>query len=327
MKVSFKSNVIENLSKPQQNNGLFPEINNTMVNKPIDKTPEKDTLEITKKHLSQKAKIAIGLGIAAAAIAVGAGIIYGIKTGKFLGARKAQKYAEKVQTQANKIKEEVTSLYNNGGKIDGKIVANIDREDGIDFMREMASDGTILRESMFIDKILSNVSISTKKGKDVFSFLANGKLSTYKKGWEWLADGSEKAAKKLFFEDGKLFEYTKGLEKLADGSEKAAKKLFFEDGKLFEYTKGFEKLTDGSVKVAKVLLFKDGKLSEYGKGLEKLADGSVKVAKGLLFKDGKLSEYGKGLEKLADGSEKAEKYITRNGSLIGFIKEILFTKK
>ena len=181
-----------------------------------------------------------------------------------LNAKKAQKYAENIKSQAEKLKDEVTELFNNGGMKDGNKVANIiQQDDGVKLMEELASDGSLLRKSTFMDKMLE-IEVSTKKGQDVFVF-ENGILLVYNKDLERLADGSKKVAKILQFNDDKLLAYNNGCEEFADGSKKVAKVLIFNDDKLLAYNKGYEEFVDGSEKAAKILQFEDGKLSVYSK--------------------------------------------------------------
>jgi len=268
-----------------------------------------DTVEINKKTNKKVGKY-IAIGLAAAATV--AGVLFLVTKGKTclleLNVKKAQKVAEDLQVRAEELRKEVIELFNNNGIKQGNKVAEIiEQDDGSKLMQELASDGSILRKSIFIDKVLDSIMLPAKQGKDVYHFWQDGKLKEYAKGFEKLENGSEKVAKRLFFKDGKLERYVKGFEKLEDGSEKIAKFLQIKDGKCIAYAKGFEVLEDGRVKIAKGLLFEDGKLERYMKGCEQFEDGSEKTAKCLLFEDGKLKEYAKGFEVLEDGSKKIAK--------------------
>ena len=248
-----------------------------------------DTVEINKKTNKKVGKY---IAISLAATATVAGTLFLVTKGKTclleLNAKKAQKVADDLQVRAEKLKEEVVELFNNNGIKQGNKVAEIiKQDDGSKLMQELASDGSILRKSIFIDEALDSIRLPAKKGDDVYSFMQDGKLSKYLKGHEEFEDGSWKAAKFLWFEDGKLSIYAKGYEEFEDGSWKAAKILTFEDEKLSEYTKGCEAFEDGSWKTAKTLTFEDGKLSMYAKGREEFEDGSWKTAKFLSFEDGK----------------------------------------
>ena len=195
-----------------------------------------DTVEINKKTNKKVGKY-IAIGLAAAATVAGA--LFLVTKGKTclleLNAKKAQKVADDLQVRAEELRKEVIELFNNNGIKQGNKVAEIiKQDDGSKLMQEFASDGSILRKSIFIDEALDSIMLPAKKGDDVFEFMQDGKLSKYLKGYENFEDGSEKAAKTLLFEDGKLCGYAKGYEKFEDGSEKIAKTLLFEDGKPFK---------------------------------------------------------------------------------------------
>ena len=298
---------VENLSPLNQK--VIETRNQNVQNQPyVDLSSKPDTVEISSKNNKKIGKY-LAIGAIGAAILAGGAILACslVKNGKLLGADKAQKYASKIQSEAEKLSQEVTELFNNGGIKNGNKIANITQgESGVEIMEELASDGSLLRKSTFSDKILSEIELPAKKGSDKFLF-KDGKLTGYAKGYEESADGSYKYAKKLVFEDDKLAKYRKGYERSADGSYKFAKDLVFKDGKLAKYTKGFEESADGSRKYAKDLVFIDGKLTEYIKGFEISADGRIKYAKGLNFIDGKLAFYRKGFEESADGSIKLAK--------------------
>ncbi len=227
---------VENLSPLSQK--IIEVRNESVQNQPyVDLSQKPDTVKLSSKvNNNKKVGKYIAIGAIGAAIMAG-GVILAcslIKNGKLLGADKAQKYASKIQSEAEKLSQEVTELFNNGGIKNGNKIANITQgESGVEIMEELASDGSLLRKSTFSNKILSEIELPTKKGSDKFLF-EDGKLSGYAKGYEEAADGSVKYAKLLVFEDGKLSGYTKGLEKAADGSGKAAKELVFEDGKFFK---------------------------------------------------------------------------------------------
>ena len=234
---------------------------NTDINAEADKKPNK------KKILKY---VAIALGLTA----VGAAIIFKGRAKDITSMQKAaenaanetvqkiQKEAEALSDEANevvqaaqevqakfeKIKDEVVTLFNNGGKKDGVQVAKITGDANLSFLKEMNPDGTLLRKSRFIDGKLSSIEEIAEKNE--YS-IAEDKLWRYKEGSEILPDGTRKAAKDMHFSDGKLESYKEGFEKLPDGTEKVAKEMEFSDGKLELYKEGSEILPDGTEKVAK----------------------------------------------------------------------------
>ena len=219
----------------------------------VDLSQKLDSVELSKKITNKsKAGKYIKIGIILAAVVAGVALInkYGIKC----NSKKINKYAEK-------LKNEVTELFTNEGMKDGKKIAEIaDGLEGQKIMREFASDSsTVLRESTFVDRVLSSIKVKAEKGKDVYEF-NNGLLSSFFKSKEALENGGFKAAKMLGFENGKLIEYAKGVEKSANGDLKIANQLKYKDGKLIEYAKGVEGLNEENEKCAKKLSYQEGKL-------------------------------------------------------------------
>lgn len=226
------------------------------------------------------------------------------KKSKLLEAKKAQKYAQKVQVQAEKLKGEVSELFNNGGIKDGRVVANVFQGDCFEIMEEFTQDGSLSRRSGFINKTLSSCEVLTNEGKDFYEF-DNGALAAFKKG-RVFENGKSKAAEQFYFEDGELVQYEKDVEVFSDEVGKAAKQLMFKDGKLIQYGKDIEFSIFGTWMMKNGLIFEDGKLVRYEKDVISDAGEGTKTAKCVFFKEGKLSKYLEGYEETFEGSKKAE---------------------
>ena len=240
--------------------------NNNVQQPKIDLTSKPDTVEISSKN--KKVGKYVGMGLAAAATIAGA--IFLLTKGKTclleFNAKKAQKYAENIQAEAEKIKNEVIELFNNGGQKNGVKVAEIEN----DIMTEFAQDGkTILRESKFYNAGALKISNYQKNREDIYVFYdKDGKLSRYLKDYKEDANGGFECKKALGFEFGKLSEYAKGYKEDANSGYECKKELDFEDGKLSRYYKDMKADENGSFECKKVLNFEDGKLHKCIKGVK-----------------------------------------------------------
>ena len=120
-----------------------------------------------------------------------------------------------------------------------------------------------------------------------FENIGKSNISSIEKGYEKLADGSEKCSEVFNFEDGKLSQYLKGGEASNDESWKCAEGFIFKDGKISRYLKGRKISEDGSEKITERFKFKDGKACSYQRGYEVSKDGDVKIAKEFELEDDK----------------------------------------
>ncbi len=270
---------------------------NTDTNAEADKKPN-------KKKILKYAAIALGL----TAVAAGAAIVF---KGRVKDVTSMQKTAENMADEANKMlsdaqelekeakalvddvskvaqeaqakfekmRDEVITLFNNGGKKDGVEAAKISSGDLYDYLEEIDSDGVLLRKSCFCEGELRRIEEMTEKGKNKYIIDNEGKLSKYMEGYEELSDGTEKVAKRISIDNGELSGYMEGCEILPDGTGKAIKEMGFDNGELSMYLEGCEHLPDGTEKVAKEMFFSDGKLWWYREGSEILPDKTRKVAK------------------------------------------------
>ena len=229
-----------------------------------------DTVEIsTKANKNYKKYITIG-AISATAIA---GAFFLAAKGKTclikLNAKKAQKYAENVESKAEKLKEEVLELFNNNGIKEGNKIAKITtQKDGTKLMEELTSNNEAIRKSTFVDEVLSSIELSTKKETSCFyEFSKDGKLSRYMKDIKTFEDGNIKTAKCLLFENGKLSHYVKGIEEFTDNRYTTAKVLYYKDGNLVSSVKNCEYIDD-RYKAREILEFENGKLTNHLKNYE-----------------------------------------------------------
>ena len=81
---------------------------------------------------------------------------------------KANETVQEVQTKFEKIKDEVVTLFNNGGKKDGVQVAKIENTEGLSHMEEFDSNGVLVSESFFVNnKLISIEEITQNKKTDI----------------------------------------------------------------------------------------------------------------------------------------------------------------
>ena len=310
------------IEKTKQNNGQNAQ-KQAPIQTSIPKTGQ-DTFELsTKSTKAEKAGIidkikankktiliaAIGLCAAIGGVAICAkkGIL---PTNISAKADKVTKRGNEILEQGEKIAVQGSEIVEESKRQLDEVLELIKRGEKNDFQDITDDSGKVIRRFMDLDgmeKAMEELEGDKVVRRTVFNNSENiGKsnISSIEKGYEKLADGSEKCSESFNFEDGKLSQYLKGGEASKDGSGKFAETFNFKDGKLYQYLKGSEASKDGSRKFAETFNFKDGKLYQYLKGSEVSKDESGKFAEGFNFKDGKISRYLKGRKISEDGSEK-----------------------
>ncbi len=310
------------IEKTKQNNGQNAQ-KQAPIQTSIPKTGQ-DTFELsTKSTKAEKAGIidkikankktiliaAIGLCAAIGGVAICAkkGIL---PTNISAKADKVTKRGNEILEQGEKIAVQGSEIVEESKRQLDEVLELIKRGEKNDFQDITDDSGKVIRRFMDLDGM--EKAMEELEGDKVvrrtefynFENIGKSDISAIEKGYEKLADGSEKCAEGFIFEDGKLSLYLKGGEGSEDGSGKFAETFNFKDGKLYQYLKGSEASKDGSGKFAEGFNFKDGKISEYLKGYKVSKDGDVKIAKDFIFEDGKLSEYQKGWKESKDGDIK-----------------------
>jgi len=238
---------------------------------------KKDCFEFSIKDKKIKINKKAAFIALAAATAAAAGIIWGVKTGKFakLQASSVKKEGDKVYQNAKNTVDEVQNLIQKGKEngfedvLDdsGNVIRRFTEENNWGVMEELDKKGTIKRLTNFYsdsDDELRIRSIEEYKGKKQNLIgVCRGYISRVGFGVEELEDGSATAKKCFEFNaNGSLYDYWKDskAENIDVGEFTAVKKYF-----------GFDK---------------DGTLSDYGKDLK--ADGDEVTGKLFSFnKDGK----------------------------------------
>ncbi len=310
------------IEKTKQNNGQNVQ-KQAPIQTPVPKTGQ-DTFELsTKSTKAEKAGIidkikankktiliaAIGLCAAIGGVAICAkkGIL---PTNIGAKADKVTKRGNEILEQGEKIAVQGSEIVEESKRQLDEVLKLIKRGEKNDFQDITDDSGKVIRRFMDLDgmeKAMEELDGDKVVRRTVFNNFENiGKsdISSIEKGYEKLADGSEKVAEGFNFKDGKLYQYLKGSKASKDGSGKYAETFNFKDGKISEYLKGSKVSKDGSGKYAEGFNFEDGKISGYLKGGKVSKDGSGKYAEGFIFEDGKISEYLKGRKISEDGSEK-----------------------
>ncbi len=343
---------LNNVNQVNLNQNQSSQYAQSAANLKVDSTTKPDSVELsTKKSVDKKKLIKYG-AIGVAFLGLAAGVATLIKRGQvpseILSAQKsankmeeeasalasevqkmideevkplqesAQKLADEVKDHAEKIKNDVVELFNNGGKNkEGIQVAYITKLEDSSIMEELDSNGKLLRKSEFdLDGFIQSIEEQSDKGINKYKYaIALEKdgcisvLDKYFEDYKELPDGTIKANKAIRFKDGNIWKYEECSEELSNGTEKANKCIELEDGKPSVYLEGYELLPDGTLKINKDIYFEDGKPSTYTEGYEKLPDGIRKANKYIGFEDGKPSGYCEGYEELPDGTLKANKCI------------------
>ena len=310
------------IEKTKQNNSQNVQ-KQAPIQTSIPKTGQ-DTFELsTKSAKAEKAGIidkikankktiliaAIGLCAAIGGVAICAkkGIL---PTNISAKADKVTKRGNEILEQGEKIAVQGSEIVEESKRQLDEVLELIKRGEKNDFQDITDDSGKVIRRFLDLDdmeKAMEELEGDKVVRRTVFNNFENiGKsdISSIEKGYEKLADGSEKCSEGFNFEDGKLSLYLKGGEGSKDGSEKCSEGFNFEDGKLSQYLKDYKASKDGSGKFAEGFNFEDGKLSQYLKDYKASKDGSEKFAEGFNFEDGKLSEYQKGWKESKDGDIK-----------------------
>ena len=312
------------IEKTKQNNGQNVQ-KQAPIQTPVPKTGQ-DTFELsTKSTKAEKAGIidkikankktiliaAIGLCAAIGGVAICAkkGIL---PTNISAKADKVTKRGNEILEQGEKIAVQGSEIVEESKRQLDEVLELIKRGKNNDFQDITDNSGNVIRIRRFVDLDGMEKAMEELEGDKVvrrtvfnnFENIGKSNISSIEKGYEKLADGSEKCAETFNFKDGKLSQYLKGGEASKDGSGKFAETFNFEDGKLFQYLKGCKESKDGDIKIAECFEFEDGKASLYQRGYEALKDGDVKIAKEFELEDDKLSEYRKGCKESKDGDIK-----------------------
>ncbi len=312
------------IEKTKQNNSQNVQ-KQAPIQTPIPKTGQ-DTFELsTKSTKAEKAGIidkikankktiliaAIGLCAAIGGVAICAkkGIL---PTNISAKADKVTKRGNEILEQGEKIAVQGSEIVEESKRQLDEVLELIKRGKKNNFQDITDNSGKVIRIRRFVDLDGTEKAMEELEGDKVvrrtvfnnFENIEKSNISSIEKGYEKLADGSEKCSEVFNFKDGKLSQYLKGGEASKDGSGKYAETFNFKDGKISEYLKGSKVSKDGSGKYAEGFNFEDGKISGYLKGGKVSKDGSEKFAEGFNFKDGKISRYLKGRKISEDGSEK-----------------------
>ena len=329
------------IEKTKQNNGQNAQ-KQAPIQTSIPKTGQ-DTFELsTKSTKAEKAGIidkikankktiliaAIGLCAAIGGVAICAkkGIL---PTNISAKADKVTKRGNEILEQGEKIAVQGSEIVEESKRQLDEVLKLIKRGKENNFQDITDNSGKVIRRFVDLDgmeKAMEELEGDKVVRRTVFNNFENiGKsnissnISSIEKGYEKLADGSEKCTEVFNFKDGKLSQYLKGGEASKDGSGKFAETFNFKDGKISEYLKGSKVSKDGSGKYAEGFNFKDGKISRYLKGGEASNDESWKCAEGFIFKDGKISRYLKGRKISEDGSEKiTERFKFKDGKACSY---------
>ena len=311
------------IEKTKQNNSQNVQ-KQAPIQTPVPKTGQ-DTFELsTKSTKAEKAGIidkikankktiliaAIGLCAAIGGVAICAkkGIL---PTNIGAKADKVTKRGNEILEQGEKIAVQGSEIVEESKRQLDEVLELIKRGEKTNFQDVTDDSGKVIRRFLDLDgmeeKAMEELEGDKVVRRTVFNNFENiGKsdISSIEKGYEKLADGSEKCVEGFTFEDGKLSEYQKGWKVSKDGSEKCVEGFTFEDGKISGYLKECKESKDGNIKYAEGFIFEDGKISGYSKGGKVSKDGSGKCAEVFTFEDGKISEYQKGRKISKDGSEK-----------------------
>ena len=327
------------IEKTKQNNGQNVQ-KQAPIQTPIPKTGQ-DTFELsTKSTKAEKAGIidkikankktiliaAIGLCAAIGGVAICAkkGIL---PTNISAKADKVTKRGNEILEQGEKIAVQGSEIVEESKRQLDEVLELIKRGKKNNFQDITDNSGKVIRIRRFVDLDGTEKAMEELEGDKVvrrtvfnnFENIGKSNISSIEKGYEKLADWSEKCSEVFNFKDGKLSQYLKGGEASKDGSGKFAETFNFKDGKISEYLKGSKVSKDGSGKYAEGFNFKDGKISRYLKGGEASNDESWKCAEGFIFKDGKISRYLKGRKISEDGSEKiAERFKFKDGKACSY---------